>query len=319
MFQTIQLVSFFGFLVLAGNLAATSQVTPLVSRDLRETEAVSFAEKRLAVAAPLPDLPDAPSVTASGKTSVAAERPWQHDFADLRPESGTKMAVDTSPEFQTELSGKSGWANHAAPTLFETSQPPRETSSGFHLFLKLTYTPTVLASTFFDATLAQHENKWPGYGRGVEGFGKRYCALLADRSASHFFDGYLMPTRLHQDPHYRRLGSGPPIWRRTEYSISRVVLTKSEAGSETFNSSLLMGILLTKSVQNLYYPREQRGFDPTVRRTEESLINQFQSNLENEFLPDIESFVWRRLPSRLKRLERRIPFSQRWQPEALAD
>jgi hypothetical protein len=44
-------------------------------------------------------------------------------------------------------------------------------------------------------------------------------------------------------------------------------------------------------------------------RTGLSLLDHAQANLSSEFLPDIEHFCWRHILKKLKRIEKRIPFS----------
>jgi hypothetical protein len=70
---------------------------------------------------------------------------------------------------------------------------------------------------------------------------------------------------------------------------------------------------------NAYYPRQQRGLPATITRTETSLLNHVQSNLSREFLPDIEHFLWKHLPARLKQIEKRMPLSRKWEPEGFAE
>jgi hypothetical protein len=44
-----------------------------------------------------------------------------------------------------------------------------------------------------------------------------------------------------------------------------------------------------------------------------------QDNLSREFVPDIEQFLWKRMPAGLKRLEQCIPFRRLWEPAAFAE
>ena len=42
----------------------------------------------------------------------------------------------------------------------------------------------------------------------MQGFGKRWGALIADQETKRFFETFLLPTLLHQDPRYFRMGAG---------------------------------------------------------------------------------------------------------------
>jgi len=310
----------FSFLALAGNLAASAEATaPTAHENLAVFGSDRAAAENIlgqgARTLSSSELPDAPSAVASLEMT-ADEKPLALGVLESQPEIGTEMALEMPPAIEPAAQGGAGFEGDATHLPQAELQPGAD--PGFHLFLRRSSSPSTFATAFFDAAMAQHKNDWPGYGRGIEGFSKRYGALMADRTTSRFFSGYLMPTLLHQDPRYRRLGPQTSVWKRMEYSISRVVLTRNLAGHDTLNSSLLLNTLLSKSVQNLYYPRQQRGFEVTLRRTEKSLRGQLQANLEAEFLPDIESFIWRHLPARIKRLEKRLPFSREWEPASFS-
>jgi hypothetical protein len=79
-----------------------------------------------------------------------------------------------------------------------------------------------------------------------------------------------------------------------------VVVTKSDSGKDTFNSSLLAGTVLSKTLTNLYYPRPERGFEPTASRIGGALLGDIQTNLLLEFGPDIERFFRKREPNKIE-------------------
>jgi hypothetical protein len=176
---------------------------------------------------------------------------------------------------------------------------------------KLDFFPGVI----FDAGWAQLMNDWPGYGRGMDGFGKRLGALMVDRAAGNFLGSFLLPTLLHQDPRYFRLGAGEPLLHRLGYALSRVVITRKDDGSTTINSSLVLSTLLVKSLTNAYYPQQQRGFSPMMNRVGGSLLGSAQSFVLGEFLPDIVGTLRKYAPERLNGLERKLPFREHWNPD----
>lgn len=151
------------------------------------------------------------------------------------------------------------------------------------------------------------------------GFRKALWRLAADRSANGFFGTFLFPSLLHQDQRYFRSEPGLSFWRRTRYALGRVVLARDRDGKDTFNSSLMLSTILSKSLENTYYPKQQRGLMETMGRTERSLVGHVQTNLSAEFLPDFERFCWKHLPARLKQIEQRMPFSQKWEPAAFSE
>lgn len=173
----------------------------------------------------------------------------------------------------------------------------------FHIFLQQTYSPFTFANTAFDAGWAQMTDDWPAYGQGAEGYGKRYGALLANHEAGSFFENFFFPTLFRQDPRYFREGPGHSLFVRVSYAASRVLVTRSDSGHNTFNASLLLGLLFVDSLTNAYYPRPQRGFDDTMSRFGGGLLSSAQTNLLREFWPDISRVFHKHEPERLKRLE----------------
>lgn len=193
------------------------------------------------------------------------------------------------------------------------------TSENLHRFLFQSCSPSSFLTIGFGAGLAQFGKPRPDFGLGVHGFIRRYDTSLADNRSSAFFGTFLFPSLLHQDQRYSRLGAKSSTWRRATYSLSRVVIARGRDGEEVFNSSLILTALFSKSLQNAYYPSDQRGFAGTMDRTGRTILDHAQSNLSQEFLPDIERFCWRHMPKRLKQIERHLPFSSQWEPPAFSE
>lgn len=184
------------------------------------------------------------------------------------------------------------------------SYTPLSGSQKFHIFLQQTHSPYVFATTAFDAGLAQLSDDWPAYGQGMEGYGKRYGALLANHAAASFFESFLLPTAFHQDPRYFLRGPEERFLPRLGYSASRVFITRTDDGHSTFNTSLVLGMLLVASLTNSYYPRPQRGFEETMSRFGGGLIFSAQNNLLREFWPDLSRIFHKHEPQELREVEK---------------
>lgn len=176
----------------------------------------------------------------------------------------------------------------------------------FHRFLHSTYAPYTFTTVLLSSTYSQMVGDWPSYGGGMEGFGKRFGATLADTEAANFFKVFLLPTVLHQDPRYfpsHKQGILP----RVKYSASRVLITRKDSGRQTFNTSEVVGTLFTKSVTNAYYPDRDRGFTETLSRSFGSLASDAGTNMLREFWPDIRKLFVKHEPERMKKWEKRMP------------
>jgi len=181
----------------------------------------------------------------------------------------------------------------------------------FDLFLRRASSVDLLVGITFDAGWAQLTDDWPSYGQGMPGFGKRWGTLMANREARIFFGTFLLPTVLHQDPRYLRLGPGHPLLSRIGYAFTRVAVVRKDSGGHTFNSSLLLSTVMVKALANAYYPQQERGFSRTMNRVEGSLVGSAQGYMLSEFLPDITGICRKHEPERLRRLERKFPFFRR--------
>lgn len=194
---------------------------------------------------------------------------------------------------------------------------PLSSRQKLHIFMQQTYSFYTFANTAFDAGWAQMTDDWPAYGQGMEGYGKRYGALLANHEAGSFFENFLFPAVLRQDPRYFRMGPGHSLFARMPYAASRVLVTRSDSGRHTFNSSLLLGLLFVDSLTNAYYPRPQRGFGETMSRFGGSVLSSAETNLLREFMPDMMRIFHRHEPEKLKqleKLEKKMPLAGRLSP-----
>ncbi|HLK31746.1 MAG TPA: hypothetical protein VKT29_01570 [Terriglobales bacterium] len=199
------------------------------------------------------------------------------------------------------------------------SYTPLTAHQKFHIFVEQTYSVYTFANTAFDAGWAQMTDDWPAYGQGAEGYGKRYGALLANHEAGSFFENFLFPTVLHQDPRYFRRGGGHSVFQRVSYAASRVLVTHADDGHNTFNSSLLLGMLFVDSLTNAYYPQTQRGLGDTMSRFGGGLLSSAETNLLREFGPDMMRIFHRHEPEKLKRLEeleKKVPLANKLSPPA---
>lgn len=202
--------------------------------------------------------------------------------------------------------------------IVEPAGPPAYTPltshQKFHIFVQQTYSVYTVANTAFDAGWAQMTDDWPAYGQGMEGYGKRYGALLANHEAGTFFENFLFPTLLRQDPRYFRKGEGHSLFARVPYAASRVLITQSDSGHSTFNSSLLLGLLFVDGVTNAYYPRPERGLGNTMTRFGGSVLSSAETNLLREFMPDMMRIFHRHEPEKLKKLEeleKKVPLADK--------
>ena len=89
-------------------------------------------------------------------------------------------------------------------------------------------------------------------GRGGKGFLRRYGFNMADEANSTFFGAFLFPTLFHEDPRYIPMDHGSKL-ARIAYALSRVVLTRNDAGGAELNKSLILGTVVSTAISSAYY------------------------------------------------------------------
>jgi hypothetical protein len=183
---------------------------------------------------------------------------------------------------------------------------PLTSDEKFQRWVHSTYSPYTFSSALFSAVLSQAAGDWRDYGGGMQGFGKRFGASLAETESSGFFKVFLLPEVLHQDPRYFAMRKGG-VKRRIWYSTTRVLVARKDDGGNTFNASEVVGTLLVQSLQNAWVPRANRGFDDTMSGTAGAIVSDAGSNLLREFWPDISRIFHKHEPASIKKIEQKMP------------
>jgi hypothetical protein len=178
---------------------------------------------------------------------------------------------------------------HVLPN-FNTSNvqnaAPLSPKQKFHLALKSATDPVQFGITAVDAGISQANDSFPGYGQGIQGYGKRYGAAYADSFDGTLLSGAVFPVLLHQDPRYFRKGTGT-IKQRLWYAIRSTVVCKGDNGKWEPNFSNILGNLAAGGIANLYYPDSDRGAGLTFQRAFTVTAEGSLGSIFVEFWPDI--------------------------------
>lgn len=156
----------------------------------------------------------------------------------------------------------------------------------FHTFLVYTYSPRTFANAGVDALKDKIEGGDRAYQPGVAGVAQHYGVELATSETDVFFERFLIPVLLKQDPRYFR-DPELPFFRRALYSMSRVVITRNDTGHSVFNASKVLGGAASQALSDLYVPGQAQGLGPIRDRLTFDLARDAGFNLLHEFWPDI--------------------------------
>lgn len=170
------------------------------------------------------------------------------------------------------------------------------TKQKFGLFAKETFDPFTAVSSAAGAALSQIDNDNPKYGRGGGPYAERFGAAVADVTTQNFFSDAVLASLLHEDPRYFRRGPEFGIWYRVGYALSRVAVTRTDAGNRTFNYSGIVGMSMGIGLSNAYYPGSSVNAEEVAKRFGTSLIASALGNLLPEFWPDVHQKFFHRKP-----------------------
>lgn len=141
---------------------------------------------------------------------------------------------------------------------YDWNAPPMQAKQKFQLSIRSLIDPVSFLTVAGIAGVQQYNNAFPEYGGGIEGYGKRYGAALANNVSGTLLGRAVYPSIFHQDPRYFYKGKGG-IRSRALYAISAAVIARGDDGQWKPNYSSVLGRFSAAAISNLYYPSSDRG------------------------------------------------------------
>ncbi|MDR3724724.1 MAG: hypothetical protein P4K83_09595 [Terracidiphilus sp.] len=151
-------------------------------------------------------------------------------------------------------------------------------------------------------------NSHSPYGPGMKGFGKDVGTSYSQDLTSEFFGTFLIPSLVHQDPHYHRRPNAS-IPSRIEHSLIQVVWTRGDNGHHMLNYANLAGFAIDDAIGNTYLPGRNTSLGASAKPYGIDLALAPEDNLITEFLPDlarhihVRSVLVRRIVDRVARTD----------------
>jgi hypothetical protein len=132
------------------------------------------------------------------------------------------------------------------------------------------------------------------WGGGAAGYGKRLASTLAC-SGIHGALAFGLDSALHEDPRYfRSRDSG--FWTRTRHAVRGTILTRTDAGGETFSVWRFGSAYGAAFLSNEWYPARLDTIRLGFLQGSLRLGFDLASNLGSEFWPDIKTKILRQKP-----------------------
>jgi hypothetical protein len=142
------------------------------------------------------------------------------------------------------------------------------------------------------ALLYQLENQNPSFGQGLAGYAKRFGTAYGDQMIGNMMTEGIVPSLLHEDPRYFRLGEGSKV-SRMKYALKQILVTRTDSGGRTFNVAEVGGNAAAVAITNLYYPDTRTARDNGEKLGIQLATDAFSNELK-EFWPDVKRYLQRK-------------------------
>lgn len=211
------------------------------------------------------DLPDAP---APQNASAAPSLPPDHT------DSQTKRILGIFPNFR------------AVST--QTHLPPQSVKEKFVTASEDSFDYSAIVLPVLLAAEGQATNSTPEFHQGAAGFGRYFWHDFVDQTDENYWVEFIVPAATHEDTRYYTLGpQGGGGLKRVGYALSRSVITRNDAGHNTFNLGEVVGAGAAAGISNLYYPRSERTASNTASKWTLNVGIDAATFVVREFWPDI--------------------------------
>jgi hypothetical protein len=128
------------------------------------------------------------------------------------------------------------------------------------------------------------------FGPGMDGFAKYLGVSYTQDLTGEFFSTFLIPSIVHQDPHYHRMPSAS-IPRRIGHAIAQVAWTQGDDGKGMVNYAAVVGAAVEDEINNIYVPGRQTNLPASAERYATDLASAPIDNFVSEFLPDVARHI----------------------------
>jgi hypothetical protein len=223
------------------------------------------------------DLPDAPGVAAqsSSSTQPQATPPASTD-AEGQPHQ-TKRILGIIPNFRAVTA--------------DTKLPAQSPKDKFKTMIQDSFDYSSFEFAAAVAGVDYEEGSVPQFQSGGAAYGRYLWHDFADQTDENLFVEFVVPAATHEDTRYYTLGHGS-ILHRGLYSVSRILITRTDSGGRSFNFSEVVGSGAAAGISNLYYPSADRDWTKTGQKWVFNLGVDAASFAVREFWPDVNRAIF---------------------------
>jgi hypothetical protein len=166
------------------------------------------------------------------------------------------------------------------------SPGPLSVKQKFELFADQSVAPSRFLASAAGAGISQARNSLAGYGQEAGGYGKRFGSSMATAATNNFFGTFVISSMLHRDPRYFVTLHGG-VGHRIGYSLSRIVVSRTDEGKNAANWAGMIAPLLAESLANSYLPVKEQTAGRTFQRYGIRIGLNTAANALREYWPSI--------------------------------
>lgn len=155
-----------------------------------------------------------------------------------------------------------------------------------HLAVRNLLDPFNAVTILGNAAISIGSDAHSAYGPGMPGFERYVGVSYAEDLTGEFFGTFLIPSIVHQDPHYHRIPRAS-IPHRIGHAILQVGWTQGDNGEGMPNYANIVGYAIDDEIANLYVPGRETNLRASAARYSIGLASAPIDNFITEFLPDV--------------------------------
>ncbi|WP_263375110.1 hypothetical protein [Granulicella aggregans] len=233
-------------------------------------------------------LPNAPDFPAAAETAYSTSAGPSDETTGQQDQ--TPIQAATTPDHPAHQDGQTKRILGIIPNFRSVSAnqhlPPQSIKEKFITASQDTFDYSAIVVPALLAGYNQGRNQTPEFGHGGVAYGRYLWHSVLDQTSENFFVEFVVPAAMHEDTRYYTLGEGG-FSKRAVYAIKHVVVTRNDAGHDTFNSGEIVGAAMAAALSNAYYPGPERTFSNTAEQFGTSVGIDAITFAFREFWPDI--------------------------------
>jgi hypothetical protein len=211
-------------------------------------------------------LPDAPQPQQASVGGSAAQNPKNNEQ--------TKRILGIFPNFRSVSE--------------QTHLPPQPVKEKLVTTVEDSFDYSAFVLPVLLAGYGQATNQTPEFHQGAAGYGRYFWHSFADQTDENLWVEFIVPSITREDTRYYTMGqSGGGKLKRMGYALSRAVVTRNDAGRDTFNVSEVLGAGAASGISSLYYPSRERSFGNTATLWGTNVGIDAATFVIREFWPDV--------------------------------